>query len=447
MFDNNDIKKALDFHFRASFFSQNAVDLLDDKVVLSNIDRIQKMQSSLREADIDTEDTAFIIEELKVSYNLGLSADKVDINTRSLRSICFCIPNRDFGFAKFILEVIEHNWLTIYIRGLLHSLIREWTTFELDIRSLLIDFLQQQIKKSNSDKYNSLLPYLTVNGGYQLGYSIANDNKDIFTCCETFRISKNRISYTYFSDVIAGYFENNIDCNLGYVDKLLSLHNNSYTDKRVISRLIVNAWKKKNIPSELYDLAIKRIGDPSIPSKWTSPDYATREERNLIDEAKRIMNITISSKFINVFFNSLCQDKTRLKFWLEHIDYIEDFVVYGSEVSRSSISYKLDPKILNRHFNVVTSRNENCALVLYTTDYALVEFSFKGALYAYKKDSEYYNLTIKRRIEKVDDLKLGFLGNLVDSDDGRLYMNAEGRMVHIGNWTYRLDRWFRKMIK
>ena len=122
-------------------------------------------------------------------------------------------------------------------------------------------------------------------------------------------------------------------------------------------------------------------------------------------------------------------------------------MVYGSEVSRSSISYKLDPRILNRHFKVVASRNENCALVLFTTDYALVEFSLTGALYAYKKDSELYKLTVKQRIEKVDDLKLGFLGNLVDTDDGRMYMNEEGRMVHSGNWPYRLDRWFRKMIK
>jgi hypothetical protein len=124
-------------------------------------------------------------------------------------------------------------------------------------------------------------------------------------------------------------------------------------------------------------------------------------------------------------------------------------MVYGSEVSRSSISYKLDSRVLNRYFKVVNSRNENCALVLFTADYALVEFSHSGALYAYKKNSELYNLTINRRfgIEKVDDLKLGYIDNLIDIDDEQMHMNEEGRMVHIGNWPYRLDRWFRKKIR
>lgn len=447
MFDNKDIKKALDFYFRATFYSQNAIDLLDNKVVLSNIERIQKIQTSIEGADVETEDATSIIEEIRVSYNLGLVPDKVDVSTRSLRAVCFCIPTKDFSFASYILKIIENNWISIFTRGLIHSLLRDWTMFELDIRTSLVTLLDKYIKKTGSEKYMSLLPYLTVNGGYQLGYSIVNTNKDVSTCCDTFRISRNRIAYTYFSDVLTGYFEHSKDCDLKYVEKILSLHNNSYTDKRVISRLLVNAWKKKNIPTDLYDLAVKRIGDPSIGSKWVAPEYTTREERSLIEEAKRIMHVAISSKFIRVFFNSLCQDSARLKFWLEHVDYIEDFIVYGSEVSRSSISYKLDPRVLNRHFKVVTSRNENCALVLFTTDYALVEFSLSGALYAYKKDSNLYNLTVNRRIEKVDDLKLGFLGNLVDTEDGHMYMHEEGRMVHIGNWPYRLDRWFRKMIK
>lgn len=447
MFDNKDIKKALDFHFRATFYSQNAIDLLDNKVVLSNIERIQKIQTSIEGADVETEDATSIIEEIRVSYNLGLDPDKVDVSTRFLRAVCFCIPTKDFSFASYILKIIENNWISIFTRGLIHSLLRDWTMFELDIRTSLVTLLDKYIKKTGSEKYMSLLPYLTVNGGYQLGYSIVNTNKDVSTCCDTFRISRNRIAYTYFSDVLTGYFEHSKDCDLKYVEKILSLHNNSYTDKRVISRLLVNAWKKKNIPTDLYDLAVKRIGDPSIGSKWVAPEYTTREERSLIEEAKRIMHVAISSKFIRVFFNSLCQDSARLKFWLEHVDYIEDFIVYGSEVSRSSISYKLDPRVLNRHFKVVTSRNENCALVLFTTDYALVEFSLSGALYAYKKDSNLYNLTVNRRIEKVDDLKLGFLGNLVDTEDGHMYMHEEGRMVHIGNWPYRLDRWFRKMIK
>ena len=36
---------------------------------------------------------------------------------------------------------------------------------------------------------------------------------------------------------------------------------------------------------------------------------------------------------------------------------------------------------------------------------------------------------------------------LVDNDYGQMYMSDEGRMVHIGNWQYRLDRWLRNKIQ
>jgi hypothetical protein len=411
------------------------------------MERIERMQGSLDECESETEDVTTIIADLKTSYNAGVPANQVHIHKRALRAGCFWIPTRDFAFARYILEVIELNWVSMFTRGLLHSLLRDWTSFDLDIRTSLITYLEKHIKKSGTEKYASLLPYLTVNGGYQLGHGASGENKDIFSCCDLFRIARNRLTYTYFSDVITGYFEHAKRYEIEHLDKVLTLHNNSYTDKRVLSRLIVNAWKNKNLPPELYDLAIKRIGEPSIDSKWTAPEIASREERRMIEEAKRIMYIAISSKVIHVFFNSLCQDKTRLKFWLEHIDCIEDFMVYGSEASRSSISYKLEPRVLNKHFKTVTSKTGNCALVLHTSEYALIEFSQSGALYAYKKNSELYNLTVKRRIEKIDDLKLGFLNNLVDQIDGELYMKEEGRMIHSGNWPYRLDRWFRKMIR
>ena len=159
------------------------------------------------------------------------------------------------------------------------------------------------------------------------------------------------------------------------------------------------------------------------------------------------MLIAISSKFIHIFFSSLCKDKARMKFWLERIETIDYFKVYGSIISKNSIQYKLDPKIINRHFEVVNTRNENCALQLCIKDYVLVEFSGSGALYAYKKGSINYNMAFKHKIDRLDDLKLSFLGNLVDIDFGQMYMNDEGRMVHSGNWQYRLEKWLRKMTK
>ncbi|MBO5107768.1 MAG: hypothetical protein J6B97_04950 [Bacteroidales bacterium] len=447
MADIKDIKKVLNFDFRATFYSQNAENLLDDKVVKANVARIHDITSKLENVDTEIEDASLIVEELRRSHKLGVSPQDVEITARSLRAVSYCIPSRDFHFSKFILEVIELHWTPILLRGLIHSLLREWTKFEIDIRIRLIDFITVKIKVINQEKYNKMLEYLNENGGYKLGYSMGSLRKNFYSCCEIFRLSNKRISYSYFSDVLCGYFETSPTPSIPEIEKILTAHNQAYTDKRVISRIIVKAWENKKLPSDLYDLAMRRIGDPAKESKWSVPEIATREERNIIENAKRIMQIAISSKFINVFFTNLCESSSRRQFWLEHVEKVDDFVVYGSSFSRNSISYKLEDRILNRYFRVVNSRHDNCALVLYSGDYAIIEFSGSGALYVYKKDSELYKRTLGKRVERLDDLKIGYLSNLVDNDYGQMYMRDEGRMVHIGNWQYRLDRWLRNKIQ
>ena len=447
MADIKDIKKALGFDFRATFYSQNAQNLLDDEVVNANLSRINEIASHLENTDFDIEDASLVIEELRHSYSNGIKPENVEITARSLRAVSYCVPSSDYKFCKFILDVLDFHWTSILLRGLIHSLLREWSMFEIDIRTKLIEYMTIKIKTLGQEKYLKMLEFLNENGAYKLGYGIGASKKNFYSCCELFRLSNNRLSYSYFSDVLCGYFEATQTPSIPELEKILVAHNHAFTDKRVISRVIVKAWEKKVLPSDLYDLAMKRIGDPAKSSKWSVPEIATREERNVIESAQRIMLIAISSKFINVFFTSLCESSSRLQFWLEHIEKIDDFMVYGSAYSRKSISYKLEERVLNRYYRVVNSRQDNCALVLYAGEYAIIEFSGSGALYVYKKGSELYKLTLGRKIERLDDLKLGYLGNLVDNDYGQMYMSDEGRMVHIGNWQYRLDRWLRNKIQ
>ena len=447
MADIKEIKKALGFDFRATFYSQNAENLLDGEVVKDNINRVNEIASHLASNDVETDDASLVIEELRYSHKRGTNPKDVEITTRSLRAVSYCIPAQDYNFYKFVLDIIELKWTPILLRGLIHSLLREWTEFEIDIRKNLVDYITQKIKEIGQEKYDKMLEYLNENGGYKLGYSIGVSKKNFYSCCELFRLSNNRISYSYFSDVLCGYYDASVSTSISDLEKILIAHNHSYTDKRVISRIIVKEWDKRVLPSNLYDLAMKRIGDPAKASKWSIPEIATREERNFIERAQRIMQVAISSKFINLFFTNLCDSSSRRQFWLEHIEKVDDFMVYGSSYSRNSISYKLEDRIINRYYRVVNSRQDNCALVLYAGEYAIIEFSGSGALYVYKKGSELYKLTLGRKIERLDDLKLGYLGNLVDNDYGQMYMSDEGRMVHIGNWQYRLDRWLRNKIQ
>ena len=58
MADIKDIKKALGFDFRATFYSQNAQNLLDDEVVNANLNRINEIASRLENTDFDIEDAS-----------------------------------------------------------------------------------------------------------------------------------------------------------------------------------------------------------------------------------------------------------------------------------------------------------------------------------------------------------------------------------------------------
>ena len=53
MADIKDIKKVLNFDFRATYYSQNAENLLDDKVVKANIARIHDITSKLENTDAE----------------------------------------------------------------------------------------------------------------------------------------------------------------------------------------------------------------------------------------------------------------------------------------------------------------------------------------------------------------------------------------------------------
>lgn len=442
-----DIKKTLGFDFRVSFYIQNAKILLDEAVVNANISKIRNMQLHLPKFDSEVKTVYNIIEELKDYYKLGISFENVDIKTKSLRALCYCIPCTDYSFFEYVLSLIDLHWVSFFLRNIIHCLLRDWKNFDLDIRTKLIEFIIEKAKNVGQERYTSILDYLNENGGYKLGYNISIQEKQLYYCCDVFGLSRDRINYSYFSDVLCGYFEAGTNMQISEIENVLVAHNHAYTDKRIISRMILKAWKNNNLPPKLYGLAMKRIGDPSISSKWSVPATATREEHEIIEKAKRILQIAISSRFVNVFFKTLCKDSARLRFWLEHINHINDFMVFGSISSRNIIQLKIDSDILDRHFFVVNSRNDNCALVLYIGDYAIIEFSEIGALYVYRKNSKFFDQTLGRKVEKLDDLKIAYLNNLVYSDYGQLDMQDQGRMIHSGNWQYRLDRWLHKKIQ
>ena len=438
------LKKLVGFNYRATYFKQTAEDMLDDSVTTRNIVRLQNVKDNFtNEPREDIVKCKNLINILREYYESLTLIKNIKMGYRELRLVSYNIPIKDFQFCKYILSILEHKWYPSYINGLIYCLLKNWNYFESDIQAIIKETL---ISHVISPHHANIVSYLSDNGAYQLGYKLYKENRSIYDCCRMFNLSSNKVSYSYFTGVIKGFYETNINVDYTELCQILRCHNNTQIDKIVLSRLIVNQYKRQNISPQLFDLVIERIGSPYIDSQWAIPSIATKEESYIITSAKKIICNIISSKIINIFFNSLCHDSLRLEFWLKHTDKIQDFKVYGSELSQNTLLSKLDCVIINSKFNLISGKSDNCALVMYINNYVVVEFSTGGALYVYQIGSKYNNIIFNKKIEKIDDLKLPYMSQLINSSYDYLYMNMEGRMVHSGNWQYRLDRWFSKMI-
>ena len=79
----------------------------------------------------------------------------------------------------------------------------------------------------------------------------------------------------------------------------------------------------------------------------------------------------------------------------------------------------------------------------------LLEFSDTGALYVYKKGDYCYNnvFSSPNSINKIDDLKLPYLSNLVTTEGDYMYFSDEGRLIHSGHWERRMGAWIERLIK
>src|SRR5690606_7251057 len=242
-------------------------------------------------------------------------------------------------------------------------------------------------------------------------------------------VPESWFDYAYFSKVIVTYYErnkNNISSEIDNLNQALLKHNSSITNKRLISKIIIQANKPEfsNLQDSIKKIAFTQIGDPSNVSNWTAFDNATEMERREISEARNILNEWITQQFINVFFNVCINDERRKKFWLRFASKISSFKVYGPLHTKNIL--KRDERIseyVDARFETVSSRRDVSAFILYIGDYMLIEFSNEGyACCAYKINSPNKPNT-STRLDSVDDFRNSSLPLAIQSDSNYYYTN------------------------
>lgn len=444
----------LGFYFNPTKYEGSASRALDSGVVQKNIERISNAVSSMIDSsDVSARiDPGELLKQLKGHYLQKDIPSSVGLSRRESRMLSYSIlPSWDIPFNKYCLDVLDINWSTSNLRGLMHSMMSGWNDYEPDARISVRQAINSHIDKDGSRYSRQLQPLrVFINEPYRLGRRLANDNRPITDCCQMFGLPDNRFNYSFFSDAIIAYYEQKTDVRLEDLKSVLKTHNNNVVDKTLIPRFIIQLYKqgrlKQDVAKGWTSLAIERIGDPSLESRWAPFRYASREVQRNLEEARVILMRLISSEFVNVFFNKLCYDPSRLDFWLKHTGEITNFMVYGTEYSLNYIRPYVNSSVLARHYYVVSTNTTNSALVMFIGKYVLIEFTEIGALYVYQKDSmEYKNVFKKGTISKLEDLKLPQLSNLIEIDGEFLHFNSKGKMKHSGYWQGRLEKWFARM--
>lgn len=448
-----DIHDILGFNFDASFFAGSASRGLDGSVIKKNMDRIRAFSDKLLDgnASVSAVDSAALMERIRAAFYSKSDFKDVLATRKELRSLSYNLDlSMELGLLKFTFSVIELHWSSSFFSGLIHCLLNNWGSADIECRKFLSGILYKAAyadKGLTSRIFLDCVPYLADDGPYKLGEYIHSQNQNFYSALSFFNLPRSRVSYSYFSDCIVGYFESASSNHLDRIEGILADHNNSATDKKLLSRLIVSFYNKKgSVPKDLRNCAMKRIGDPSIPSRWAPFDGATAKQIEDLSKAREIMMSIIAGEVINVFFRHLCQESNRKDFWLRHTRQIKDFRIYGPSMSKALMANYVEPAILLRHYNSITSTSMTCALVMDFGTHVIIEFSDVGALYAYKKDGDYFNRIFgkKTSFDNVSEMKIPEIPQLVDENSYYPTIQEEGRMVHSGYWTGRMERWLRK---
>lgn len=394
-----------------------------------------------------------------------------NLDRRELRTLSYAIDYSESGLKSFLsnnedlvllFRSFDLNWRDSYLIGLLDCYLRNWDNIPNSSKDVLGKFV---IDKLNSYQGNRMViksltankKYFQTNGDVILGAELAIKNVPINEATKYLNLPDEYITYGYFSKVILSYYEkkkNEISSIINDLIGVLNTHNNYKTNKRVISKFVIqaNSGEFMSLRHVAKSLGFKFIGDPGKPSEWLPFDNATELEKTDLGNARRILNEWITQEFINVFFEKCLNDRRRKLFWLKYSNKISNFKVFGSAEIKKVL--KLDQRIkdfVDGKFQSVGSYRNISAFMFEMGNYRLIEFSDPGyAFYAYKVSNPLAPSLDKRYVDTVDSFRNGSLPQLVYKSGISLHsFSEEGRLNHSDGdlrWENVFSKWLNKYI-
>lgn len=466
------VQEILQFNFNSTSFSQKGKSIISNNLIRDREDQIAKLKKIEEVLGLNPlpKSSPMLISNVFLKFKSSLKNKNVQFDRREIMALSYALNYSNSGNSaifkdkqelEYVFNLMNSSWRDSYLFGLLDCLLSNWSEIKFDSLKLLSNYIFEKFNEYNGSRKTLLslkkcINYFNIqNGDLVLGDTLARKEISLRDITKYLDIPETWITYSYFTNVIYTYYEkrkskiiNEIDLYIDILDK----HNNIYTTKKLISKIIYQIQTERivNIQERIKIYAFLKIGDPSHPQSWTYSDNVSETIKKDLIKARDILNEWLTKQFIDIFFRTCIDDKRRREFWLNYSSYITTFTVYGSIQTKNVLKNNESiAKYVDSRFQTVRSNNSISAIIMYIGNYMLIEFSNLGySFYAYKLSS-IYKPDLNDTIRSVDDLRNGSLQKAIRSDKYRDYYEDEGRLFHIDGkekWEPKFQRWLRNKV-
>lgn len=456
----DNINDILGFHFNADTFAKMGKNVINNSLV----SEVEKKTSELHEISNQFDvvgigvDKSIDIDGILRKLNAQNQLPELTVRDEKkvLRTLCYYLSEIKSEVALIaILHRLDEKWANSFFLGLIDYVFQFWNPLSSKFCNVR-DFLKSKLNKydGTNPRYVFLrenIEYIDDNGPVSLGAKLKLEQKPILSGTEVLGFPEQKITYSYFSDVIYTYYKYKFVDNGEYEElaKVLNLHNNSVTDKSVIPLFITQKKSLSASSKEVLEALSKlRIGDCENNAKWSLPVEIEIERHELLKEAQKLIRFWTNEKYISLFFEKCVGEVERKQFWLKYIKQIDKIRIVGSKVTKQFMnSDSILSTLTKEKFILATNTmSDLSAIIMQIRDKVYIEFSEMGnALYVYDKEhlpSE--KIFSYKSIRTITDLKQTHLGMLIEIDSWGDYHNEYGRLFHKGDWQSRLAYYISK---
>ncbi|MCU0469893.1 MAG: EH signature domain-containing protein [Arcicella sp.] len=422
-----------------------------------NEHRIDKLQKITEEVGANSFSFSGnnLIPQVFIKFKRSINSSDTSFERRELRTLTYSLNYSEQNLTTIFsnenelnnaLTLLESNWRDSFLVGLIDCFLKNWETKYQKSLEQLEHFISQKLDSYTGNRSalasfkNNKRFFNTKNGDLILGDTIAKLNKPIQEATKILGVPESWFDYPYFSKVIVTYYERNknkISEEIDNLNEVLLKHNNSTTNKRLISKIIIQATELTFliIKDKAKKIALSHLKDPQNISEslWQSIGDISDTENIALIKAKNILLQWMAEEFIDFFFKECINDSRRRIFWMKYSKRITQFKIVGSSAIKQMLlaNQQINKLVEPRFASTNSQRDRNSALMFIINEYLFVEFSDQGAFYAYKLSNKFAPSIESKYFFQISDLKIPSMNWLVYRSGYYIQQtNQEGKLGH-----------------